>query len=391
MVWAGFSLSLVVLVALARWNLWLAMGTATTVLGLITLSPAELGRALLNVLADPSIMLLALVVTLIPLIGSVLERTGRMESLVENLRIGRRAFVGAAPAILGMLPMPGGALLSSPLLERAGGAPGPLRAAANVWFRHVLLLVYPISSSLIASTKLAGLDVWAVIPYQVPALLLAAALGYAFLLRSVRGGMNYRGAFSWPGLLVPLGIILAAPAVDLVVKEAAALPVPELATLAGVLLSLGLASWGRIAWTAWPRLVTGLRPWRFGLIVVGMFSYLEVFQVSGAPGLIASLPLSPQALGVGVGALLGLATGRIQAPASIIIPIYVSQAGGITPWAFAIIYFSVWLGYIVSPVHPCLPVSVEYSGTALGPTVRALLPPTLVALAATLLASFWML
>lgn len=347
-------------------------------------------RALLAVVADPSVMLLALVVGLIPLVGAAMEETGHMESLVRNLRVGRRAFYGLAPALMGLLPMPGGALLSAPLLERAGGAPPALRAAANVWFRHALLLVYPISSSLIATAKLAGLDVWQVIPYQLPAAGLAVILGYAFLLRRVEPGMDYQGAFSPRGLLVPLAILLSAPALDFVLKQLAPLPVPELATVVGVGVSLAWAGRG-LPRRTWPALARGARPWRFALIVVGMFFYLAVFQRSGAPALIAGLSLPPLALGVGVGTVLGLVTGRIQAPAAIVVPIYIAQQGGISPWGFAVIYFSVYLGYILSPVHPCLSVSVEYASTTLGPVLRALLPPALVALAAALLAGLWSL
>jgi len=59
-------------------------------------------------------------VAIIPLIGGGLEESGRMAELVSNLRIGRRAFLASSPALLGMLPMPGGALLSAPLVEREG-------------------------------------------------------------------------------------------------------------------------------------------------------------------------------------------------------------------------------------------------------------------------------
>ncbi len=388
--WTGFLLSLVLLMALARHSLWAAMLVGAAVLGLFTLPVPELGGALASVLADPSVMLLALVVGLIPLIGGAMEAQGHMESLVRNLRIGRRAFYALTPALMGMLPMPGGALLSAPLLERAGGTSPPVRAAANVWFRHALLLIYPISSSLIATAKLAGLDVWQVIPYQPPAVGISLLLGYLFLLRRVEPKMSYSGGFSLAGLLIPLAILLSAPALDFALKRLGGLPVPELATVIGVAVSLTWAGRG-IPLGRWRSIVVGARPWRYALIVVGMFVYLAVFNRSGTAGLIAGLALPPLALGVGMGTLLGLATGRIQAPAAIVIPVYLAQQGGISPWGFAVIYFAVYLGYILSPVHPCVSVSVEYAGTTLGRTLRALLTPTLLALAAAALAGHWFL
>ena len=202
--------------------------------------------------------------------------------------------------------------------------------------------------------------------------------------------MEYTEAFSLLGLLIPLCIILSAPAFDFILKSLTHPPVPELATLIGVGTSLLLAGWG-IPRERWRAMVMGARPWRYALIVIGMFTYLAVFNRSGAPELIAGLALPPVALGVGVGALLGLATGRIQAPAAIVLPIYMAQTGSISPWGFAVIYFAVYLGYILSPVHPCVSVSVEYASTSLGHTLRALLAPTLLGLIATALAGWWFL
>jgi len=386
--WIGFSFSLVFLLVMARWSLWMAMFGAALVLGLFTLPLGELASAVGRVFADPSVMLLGLAVSIIPLIGGTLERTGRMDSLVNNMRIPRQAFVGVSPALLGMLPMPGGALLSAPLVERAGGAPADVRAAANVWFRHALLIVYPLSASLITAAKLADLEVWQVLPYQLPAFALTLGLGYVFFLRRFDGKMPKRGAFSLGGLLVPLGILLVAPGLDFAFKQLPGLPVPELATVIGVSVSLLLATWKRLQLRELGSMVTQGRPWRFGLIVVGMFAYLAVFRASGAAQLIADLALSPQALCVGFALLLGLATGREQAPASIVIPIFLAAFGAMTPWAFAVTYFAIYIGFVMSPVHPCVTVSAEYAGTTLGGLLKRMLIPSLLALGAVFGASY---
>ncbi|MCR4392276.1 MAG: DUF401 family protein [Candidatus Acetothermia bacterium] len=388
LIWAGFALSLAALLGLARWSLWGAMAVGAAILGVFTLPLREVIPTLAAVLTDPGVLLLGLAVSVMPLIGAAMERTGRMDALVENLGVGRRAVFALAPALLGMLPMPGGALLSSPLLERTGGATAEVRAAANVWFRHAMLFVYPISASLITAAKLAGLDVWTVLPYQLPALVLSAALGYIWLLRPVSGRLDPSGPRSPAALLAPLAILLAAPALDLLLKRAAHLPVPELATLAGVTASLALAAWGKL--TVWDvvHLARRGKPWRFGLIVAGMFAYLAAFQRSGMPGLISGLHLPPQVLCLGIGWLLGFATGRQQAATSIVIPIYTASYGLMGPWAFAVTYFASYLGYLLSPLHPCLTVSAAHAGTTLGATWQRLLPPSVVALLVTAVAGF---
>jgi len=120
-------------------------------------------------------------------------------------------------------------LLSAPLIERgAGHVPDDIKASANVWFRHVLLPVYPLGSALIASSKAAGLNVYGVIPAMVPSCIVIVMLGVVFLLRrtGVPAGPPVREqeAFSWRGLLVPLMLILTAPVIDLVIAMTCRLP-----------------------------------------------------------------------------------------------------------------------------------------------------------------------
>jgi len=381
--WIAFGLSLALVLGLARWSLWGAMILGSLVLGLLTLSPADVARAFLSVWTSSSVPLLAVAMTLIPLIGGVLVGTGRMEDLLAGLPRRRKAVYALAPAILGMLPMPGGALLSSPLVERAGGASPEVRAAANVWFRHTLHSVYPLSPALITGALLAGRDVWGILPYQLPAVALLSAVGYVALLRRVTGSVDIAPSRSRWAAAVPLGILFVAPVLDLLLKRSVSLPVPEVATLVGVAASLALALTGTISRAGFAGLVRRERPWRFGLIVVGVFSYLAVFQRSELPSQIAALSLPPHALCVGMGWLLGLATGRQQAALSLVIPIYIGTHGAMSPWAFAVTYLSSYLGYLLSPLHPCLTVSAEFVNVPLFGVWRRLAGPSLAALLVT--------
>jgi len=391
LVWIGFALSIILLLVVARRDLALGMAVATLVLAFFTLPMHAFGQALLTTISDPSVLLLALIVGLIPMIGGTMEASGAMERLVSNLRIGVRPFLAFAPAFLGLLPMPGGALLSAPLIERgAGHTPADVKAAANVWFRHVLLIVYPLGPSLIASAKIAGIDVYAAIPYLFAPFALLILVGYVFLLRRAGGRLSQRGAFSLAGLLVPMGIILVAPVLDLVLKRVIDFPVAEIGTAIGVLTSLVFAaSIGQVG----PRRLRGIllkmKPWKYMLIILAMFAFLNVFTTSGVPEKIAAMTLPPVVLCVVIGVILGLITGRIQAPMSIIVPIYISTYGALTPAGFAVTYFAVFLGYILTPIHPCISVSLEYFKTSMGPFLRRMLAPAAIGVLASLVVGFF--
>lgn len=389
--WLALVLSLGLVLGLARWSLWGAMALGALVLGLLTLPPLEVGRAFLSVWTSPSVPLLALAMALIPLIGGALATTGRLEDVLAGLPRSRRAVYALAPALLGMLPVPGGALLSSPLVERAGGTTPEVRAAANVWFRHTLHSIYPLSPALLTGALLAGLDVWGVLPYQLPAVGVLTLVGYAFLLRRASGRVELPGSRPRRAILVPLGILFTAPVLDLVLKRLFTLPVPELATVLAAGASLALAAAGRLFPAALVGIARREKAWRFGLIVIAVFSYLAVFVRSGLPERIGALALPPAVLAVGVGWLLGFSTGRQQAALSLVIPLYLGAAGAVRPWAFAVVYLASYLGYLLSPLHPCLTVSAEHVGVPLSAVWRRLLLPAGVVLALTALAAVFVL
>jgi len=391
--WIGFALAVVLLLVVSRRNLALGMALAAGALAAFTMTPGEIGGALLTTIVDPSVLLLAFIVFLIPLIGAVMEVSGEMDRLVANLRMGIRPFLALGPGILGMLPMPGGALLSAPLVERgAGHVPAEIKAATNVWFRHVLLLVYPLGPTLIASAKIADLEVYSVIPYMLPAFLLTTVLGYVFLLRRVNGRLSQTGAFSLAGLLGPLAIIATAPLLDLILKRSIDFPVTEIGTVIGVTTSLAIGMVvGHIRPHQLRSVIAKARPWKYALIVLAMFAFLSVFEASGVPEQIAALALPPVVLCIMIGFLLGLITGRIQAPMSIVIPIFITTYGAISPPVFALTYFAVFLGYVVTPIHPCISVSVEYFGTPMSAFLQRLAIPTLVGLIASLIVGLFIL
>ncbi|HEX32091.1 MAG TPA: hypothetical protein ENF88_00170, partial [Candidatus Acetothermia bacterium] len=92
LIWIGFSLSILSLLYISRRSLWLAMTSAAAVLALFTLSTGEMLTVLSRTFADPSVLLIAFVVGIIPLIGGALEESGEMDRLVENMRMGKRLF-----------------------------------------------------------------------------------------------------------------------------------------------------------------------------------------------------------------------------------------------------------------------------------------------------------
>ncbi len=389
--WLGFIISLIVILIVARRSLPLALFCGALILGLFTLSPISILHEIIATVSDFSIILLALAMGVIPMIGGTMKQSGQMDDLVNNLRIGRRGLMALSPAIMGLLPMPGGALLSAPILEKGGeGVADDLKVAINDWFRHLFVMIYPLSSALIASAKIADLNVYTAALYLLPACAFALFLGYMFFVRRVHGSIAYSCQFSLKRLFIPLGIILVAPFLDFTLKKISVLPIGEIATVIGVSSSF-ILSWklSRIDLNL-KQIAQEMKPWNFSLIILGMFIFLHIFQSSNVAHLIASVPLPPATLCVIAGFILGFATGRVLLPASIILPVYLIGSS-LSPVTFTTIYTSIFFGYVISPVHPCVGVSLEYFNVQLKSFFRLLAAPTLIIFSIALLISLFIL
>ncbi|MBE0432091.1 DUF401 family protein [candidate division WOR-3 bacterium] len=388
--WVGLIISLAAILIIARRNLPLALLSGALILGFFTLTPLEVLQKIVHTLTDASVLLLAIAMGVIPMIGGVMKRSGQIDDLVNNLRIGKRGLLALSPAIMGLLPMPGGALLSAPILEKGGaGVADDLKVAINDWFRHLFILIYPLSSELIASAKIASLSVYSAMVYLMPTFFFAILLGYIFFIRKIKGELKYADGFSLRGLLLPLSVVLVAPVLDFSLKRLFTLPVQELATVIAVSCAFSLSCLLSKVRLDIADVARKMRPWNFSLIILGMFIFLNIFKASDAAARIGSIPLPPVTLCVVAGFALGVATGRVLLPASIVLPVYLTF-GAITPLVFALIYTSVFFGYVISPVHPCVGVSLEYFNVPMKNFLRLLIVPTLIVLLTVLLISVFL-
>jgi len=377
-IWFSFLLSLTLMIMIARKSIWLGFIIGALVLGVFNLSFKEIFAQIQNTLTDPSILLLALAVGLIPLIGGALEVSGLMDDLVNNLKMKRKLFLAFGPAFLGMLPMPGGALLSAPLVLRAGvDISDDKYTAINVWFRHTLILIYPLGA-LLVTTKMANLNLYTAMLYLIPGFIIMVILGYVFLLKGIEGNLRANNKIKTKKIIIPIIVILAAPVVHIILMTIFKGIIQEIPLLIGVISSLILAFvFGKLRFDKVVPISVKMKPWKFFLIIIGMFLFLNIFQVSNISKVIADIVFCKSFLIVGIAAFLGFVTGRVQMPFAILLPIYYSKfgSGAMTYLVFTVMFFSTFMGYIISPIHPCVSVSIEFFGSTLKDFFkRAILP-----------------
>jgi len=379
LIWISFFAAIALILFIAKKSLWLALMVGALCIGFFNLSPAALWQVIWQTVTDIPILLLAVAVGLIPLIGGSLQVSQLLNDLVENLQVKRQVFLGFSPALMGLLPIPGGALLSAPMLIKAGDdISNEHYAAINIWFRHILILIYPLGG-LLPCSKMANLNIYKIILYVLPAFVILFILGYFFFLKSIKGDMPKPKDFNLKKLVVPLVIILTAPIIHIFLSNNGVMD--EISLLIGISSSLLLTFIiGRLDFKDGMNIIKKMKPWKYFLIIIGVFLFLHVFEASNVSQEISKIVFSKSFLIIFIGAFLALVTGRVQLPVSILIPIFAATYGAeqLTTLTFAIMYVAVYIGYMISPVHPCVSVSIEFFDTKYKDFAGKLLVPSLI-------------
>lgn len=376
--WLSFIIVICIVMALSKYELGIILSLGAV--GFAILAGADILQSLINVLADPSILVLMIIVVLIPILGGLMEESGLMMEMIQKMRVSKKSSLMVIPALFGLLPVPGGALMSAPIVDQIGSEEDTnKKVSINVWYRHMLILIYPLSSSLIVASVLTNINLYILVIVLLPCLIIMWLVGYSTMVKNVspfseQGERDLKRAFH---NLLP---IIIAPIIDFIGRTFFNLSVPELFLLVGLVFSIWIAlRFGNMKFSSVKNISKKMKIWRFPFIIFSMFLFLEVFILSGAPEEIASLKLSvfPFIL---IGFFLGFATGRIQLPISILVPIYLVQYAvlAMSILDFVFIYTSIFLGYLITPIHPCVAYSIEYFKTNFKEVVKILGKPTFI-------------
>ncbi len=375
-------LSFLIIIALilifSKKELSVVLGISAIIFGLLT--QVNIINSMIEVIINPSIVLLALSVLLIPILGGIMEESGLMLELIQKLKVSKKVALMVSPALFGLLPVAGGALMSAPIVDQIDPALDSNRKVAiNVWYRHVLLLIYPLSSALLVASVLSGISLYIIVLALLIPFVLMVFVGYFTLLKPVdkskeSTNRNLKIVFH---NLIPL---ITAPIIDFLGRLFFPISFPELFVFIGLIISISIAlKFAKMNLLNIKEISRKMKVWRFPLLIISMFLFLSIFLESGVPEQISALNL-PFALFISIGFFLGFTTGRVQLPSSILIPIYLVQNLALTMPIidFVFLYFAIYLGYLITPLHPCLAYNINYFKTNYLKSLKHVAIPTFI-------------
>ncbi|MCJ8500145.1 DUF401 family protein [Desulfatitalea alkaliphila] len=411
-----------VLLAIKRkWMLGNALMAGSVGLGLIFgMSLPEIARSTVRALGHPKTISLAMVVSLILVFSHMLEKSGQMERLLTHFKgLIRRPRINLVifPALIGLLPMPGGAIFSAPMVKNLGeehNLSGARLSYVNYWFRHIWEYWWPLYPGILLTTALAGVDLWQLVLYTLPMTVVAVGAGYWPLRGRIDGPATVGdggGKAVGPFLkeLAPIaGVIgfglgfgllftwLLPPGMQPVAKESG-LILALLLTILWVTRSNAIAVAQQWAIVKDPALLKMVYMVATILIFEGLLEDSRAVHQVSAEMLRWHIPLMPIAMLLPF--LVGGVVGITIAFVGTTFPILISLIHAMGEEALMLPYLMLaltwgFVGVLVSPLHLCLLLSNAYFKTTLMPVYRHMRIPLLALLTAATgyftLLRYWM-
>jgi integral membrane protein (TIGR00529 family) len=403
------TLALILILNGAAKNLVAAIAAGALVLGLWSGQPlVEVGRIAWARFSSLDNLLLMVVICQIIGLSTLMAKTGVMQDMVQSVRerVPHRMSFAALPAVIGLLPMPGGAMFSAPMVasaDRDEQLPSLLKTQTNYWFRHVWEYWWPLYPGVILTLDMTGLEIWQLIPAQLPVSVLAIAAGYLFLLRRIpRNGGLERGAEkqgrSFFVLIAPIITVILTYAAILIVLPSVKSVSRYIPIMAGLFLALfvlqiqrrpGRSSWREVLLSRRTLYMTVL------VAVIRIYGAMIEARLPGGMLLVEQMRSELTAIGLPEGLFIilipliaGLAVGINVGTIGASLPVVMSLLGASPPLILllptaVLAYAAGFMGQMLSPVHVCLVVTNQYFKTSLLRSLAGLILPVLFVLVGT--------
>lgn len=326
-----------------------------------------IGEILKSTILDPKKIGQYLTVVEIGVLGVLLKKYGFIQTIIEKLnRVvpNKKLQLMFVPALIGLLVVPGGAIISAPFIDKIGDEldiEKSRRAIINLVYRHISMNIMPYSNGLLLmALLLPQVSVYNVIAFNLIFVVIYVILGYFVYIRNIKYEKTEAKEGSVLENFLQLAIYTSPIYFAVILNMVFNIPF-FIGVLANVLILYLL----RPKKTIIKDFIAGINVNVF-LTILGV--YLIQATISNFPDfnrMLESLLSNPNTLIpsiIGISTFFGLATGFSPASLGVIIPVIGGMTLSLTRMtALAHIAFA-WsfVGYFFSPLHLCQLFTVEY-------------------------------
>ncbi len=382
-------------------NMGLSLLIAAFLAGIVSLDFSSLIITIFEGIISPMSINLIIIVGLISGLGYIMKKTGDLELMIQALNSllkNTKLLMMFVPALIGTLNIPGGAILSAPMIEESGNRinmNGVQKNSINLFFRHIGFFIYPLYPSMIIISELMEVPIPSIIKYTFFITLIGIITAYFVFFKNTENKKvpeEERKKFNkslynfFSGFLSILVILILALVIQI--------PFPY-AVFAGTLVALlknPAKKTDKIKFyiNRTKNFFQEGIDYQLVFTIVGLMAFKAVIEEAGFVNEIAQiiieygipLPL----LIIAMGLIAGYITGVHMAATGILAPLFASLIPGESLAVYtSLLFITINLGYLISPLHLCLALGNEYFDVKIGPVYRKLSIPILVMIIASML------
>lgn len=360
-------------------NLGVVMLLDSVIIVLVGRIPAD--KALIsafNGAVSESTLKLILILFLIMMIENIMRNTGMIRTMTDSLKelVGsNRLAAGLLPLVIGLLPSPGGARFSCPMVEEVTGdsTDNGNKAFINYWFRHIWLDGFILYPGVILAAELLKVSVISLFLHLIPFMLISILLGGVYGLRHIRKERTVRVKPVKESLKT--FIISMLPVITVITVYIMLLRItPYSLELAAGSMVVILLSVKRYSIRKIMKTMREAFPVKLVVIILGVMVFKEILVESGA---IAGLSGLMNAYGIPAAVLFillplagGFTSGLTVSYVSLTFPILIPLGLDENLWYAAIAFTAGSIGGMTTPLHLCAVMTADYFKTSLTGLLR---------------------
>jgi len=380
-----------------KWKLEYIMLLASLLIGvLFGLSPVQIGKNFVLALVDPMTLRLIGIIVLVYILSGVLRKVESLKDLVDSLQQlvkDYRLILAFIPALLGLIPMPAGAMFSAPMVKEVGDRvelTSEEETFVNYWFRHIWEFVWPLFPGIILFAGLLKVEIQEVILVQFPLAITAVIVGFIWEYKNLKkdnGTINKKDIFLnlkklflgvWPILLIIILVLW--------------IKIDLLFSLVIVILSLLFINIKKLTLRIIKEIIKNDIDLGVVILIVGIMIFKRMLQVSGGieiiPEAFAKLGIHPFIVlfivPFSIGTMTGLGTAALGIGLPVLLPIIIQ--GEVNLYYAMLAFTGSFVGVMISPMHLCLVVTKNYFKADMGKIYKMLtLPLIIISLSALVL------
>jgi integral membrane protein (TIGR00529 family) len=374
-------------------GLGVSLTAAAFLMSLLSLGILGTGTVVLETCRDQTTLSLVFASFFIILMSLIYKETGLVDNLTRSLSgfiKNSKIIVSVLPAVIGLMPVAGGALMSAPMVDVEAdklGLDDSKKTFINIWFRHAIIPVYPVTQFIILTAALTQTGIDELIIRQILVVIVMIIVGYFIGLRKIQPQKTVNTETNQKANLKLLLTSFLPIIITVFLTTALNIDI-AVATLAGVITILAIT---KTKATVFKKTLKNRAVWEVTLAAFAAMLLKNVTVSSGASEIIgttlANINMPAIMLLSLVPAALGFLMGSPSAAVALSVPI-LAETVVFIPETASLLFISAYLGYMIAPTHLCLVFTAQYFKSSINRSFKYLIPATVISMVATLITYF---